>query len=184
MPMESPFVITVATNSVRLDGGRGETTVTVTNNSGRALKGRAEVIPSRPESKAWLSIAGKPERLFTPGAVEQFVVQLNISAGSTEGEHTFQLRVFDVADPNEKLTLGPAVGFKIAAAPPPPPPSRLWLFIAVVFLVIVGGIVFWAVTRKSAPVAEIAARGAPKGNREVPVGEKNTTPARFRRQEG
>src|SRR5437763_2490733 len=31
---------------------------------------------------------------------------------------------------------------------------------------------------------EIAARGAPKGNREVPVGEKNTTPARFRRQEG
>src|SRR5437868_7811786 len=33
-------------------------------------------------------------------------------------------------------------------------------------------------------VAEIAARGAPKGNREVPVGEKNTTPARFRRQEG
>jgi DNA repair protein RadA/Sms len=41
-------------------------------------------------------------------------------------------------------------------------------------------------------VAEIAARGSPKsdiksnlgGNREGPVGEKNTTPARFRRQEG
>jgi DNA repair protein RadA/Sms len=33
-------------------------------------------------------------------------------------------------------------------------------------------------------VADIAARGTPKGNREGATVEKNATPARFRRQEG
>jgi DNA repair protein RadA/Sms len=33
-------------------------------------------------------------------------------------------------------------------------------------------------------VADIAARGTPKGNREGATAEKNATPARFRRQEG
>jgi DNA repair protein RadA/Sms len=33
-------------------------------------------------------------------------------------------------------------------------------------------------------VADIAARGTPRGNREAAPVEKNATPARFRRQEG
>jgi DNA repair protein RadA/Sms len=33
-------------------------------------------------------------------------------------------------------------------------------------------------------VAEIAARGSPKRNRETETSEKNATPARFRRQDG
>ena len=33
-------------------------------------------------------------------------------------------------------------------------------------------------------VAEIAARGSPRGNRDNPPAEKNATPARFRRQDG
>jgi beta-lactam-binding protein with PASTA domain len=155
--MDSPFVITASSNSVRIQGGRGEATVMVKNSSGRALKGRAEILPSKAEAAAWMSIAQNPERTFAPAAAEQFVVQLNIPKGAAEGDYSFQLRVADVADPNERLTIGPAVGFKVAAPPPPPRPFPMWIFavIGVIFLVVAGGIVYWAINRKPATAAEI-----------------------------
>src|SRR2546422_5163845 len=151
MSTESLFAITVSSESLSVQNGRGQVTVTVTNTCGRALKGRAEVLPAKPEAGAWLSVARNPERVFTPGAVEQFVVQLNVPAGSPEGDHTFRLRVADVADPNERVTVGPAVGFKIAAAAPAPAPFRWWIPVAigaVVLLLVGGGIVFWLLNRE------------------------------------
>jgi hypothetical protein len=152
--MKSPFTITSSTNSIRVEHGTGETTFTVTNTSGRPLKGRAELMSAKPEAKQWLGVAGKPERFFDKETVEQFVVQLKVPPGAPEGEHTFQIRVADVADPNESLTTSPAVGFKVAGTPPPPTRALpIWIFIVigVVSLLLVGGVVYWAVKPK-APV--------------------------------
>jgi beta-lactam-binding protein with PASTA domain len=142
---ESPFAMTVSSNSIKLQGGRGETTVTVTNSSSRPLKARAEIIPGKPEAAAWLTIARNPERVFAPAAVEQFVVQLNAPAGAKEGDYTFQMRVADVSDPNERLTVGPAVGFKIEpTAPPKPPAFPKWIFAVIAVVVLaVGGALYW-----------------------------------------
>src|SRR5215471_4795250 len=129
--MESPFAITVSSNTVQVQEGGGVSTVTVTNTSNRALKARAEIVPAKPEAKSWLSIARNPERAFAPGAVEQFVVQLKVPAGTAQGEHSFQVRVADVADPNERVTIGPAVGFKVEGTPAPSRPFPLWIFVAI-----------------------------------------------------
>jgi beta-lactam-binding protein with PASTA domain len=156
--MENPFVINTSSNSIPMQGGRGETTITVTNSSGSVLKGRADVMPSKPEATSWMSIAGNAERVFAAGAVEKFVVQLRIPLGVPQGEHTFQIRVSDVADPNERYTIGPAVGFKIAAVSPPPPRSfPVWIFavIAVVLIAAAGAIAYWMLHRPAASVAEI-----------------------------
>jgi hypothetical protein len=154
--METPFAITVSSDSIRIQNGSGETTVTVTNTGSQQLKGRAEILPAKPEAKSWLSVARDPERVFKPGVVEQFVVQVKVPAGSAEGDHAFRLRVADVADPNERVTIGPTVGFKIpATAAPAPRPFPMWLLFVIggLFLAIVGGILYWALS-KPAPVAK------------------------------
>jgi DNA repair protein RadA/Sms len=46
------------------------------------------------------------------------------------------------------------------------------------------GLALTAIGGLTTLVAEIAARGSPKRNRETAVSEKNATPARFRRQDG
>src|SRR5262245_9813378 len=151
--MNSPFAITVATGTIRLETGRGETTVTVTNSSSRPLKARAEIVLARPEAVAWVSVPD-PERFFPPNAVEQFVVRINVPQGAPEGDQTFVVRLSDVADPNERFTNGPTLGFKIAGAPPvvPPPPKLFpwWILVVAgaVFLVLVGGVVYWAAFRE------------------------------------
>jgi beta-lactam-binding protein with PASTA domain len=157
MSTESPFTITVSSDAVKLQNGKGEVTATVANTSGRALKGRAEILPGKPEAAVWLSVARLPERNFVPGAVEQFVIQLKVPAKSPEGDHTFRLRVVDVADPNERVTVGPAVGFKVPAESISPPPARWWIPVViglVVLLLIGGGITFWLLNRKPPAQAE------------------------------
>src|SRR6516162_6945127 len=47
-----------------------------------------------------------------------------------------------------------------------------------------GGLSLQTIGSLTTLVAEIAARGNPRGNRETAANEKNTTPARFRRQDG
>src|SRR5215831_119004 len=155
--MENPFAITVPSESLLVRNGRGETTVTVTNTTARAFKGRAEILPNKAETAPWLTVVRDPERTFAPGSVEQFVVQLKIPAEAKAGEYNFRLRLADVSDPNERVGMGPVVGFTITAGTPPvvTKTNRWWIFvvIGVVLLLAIGGIVYWLVSHE-APAPE------------------------------
>src|SRR5689334_11240358 len=120
--MPGPFDITAATNTIRLNAQRrGEAAFTVFNNSGRALRGRALVVPASPAIAPWLTLDGTSERDFAVAATEQFTVQIAAPPDAAPGVYTFRLDALDVALPDEGLTTGPSVNFEVPVPPPPPP---------------------------------------------------------------
>ena len=85
--MARVFAITTPATSLRLDAqGRAETSFTVSNASGRALRGRAEVRATDATQKGWLSVAGDAERDFPPNGTHQIAVRLAAPPGSPAGK--------------------------------------------------------------------------------------------------
>src|SRR5690349_15144656 len=110
--MASPFAITTATNTVVLNADRkGVATFTVTNISGRALRGRGEPKPLGQTAAAWLSIIGEVERDFSIAAAQQYAVQVAVARDGAPGDYTFRLDAVDVGNPDENFTEGPVVAF-------------------------------------------------------------------------
>jgi hypothetical protein len=152
--MPGPFDITAATNTIRLNAQwRGEAAFTVFNNSGRALRGRALVVPASPAIAPWLTLDGTSERDFAVAATEQFTVQIAAPPDAAPGVYTFRLDALDVALPDEGLTTGPSVNFEVPVPPPPPPPPPkipwwIWLVIGGVVLLVIIGIVAFLLLRQ------------------------------------
>lgn len=149
--MESPFDITVTGDTIVLQEGRHEKTITVTNKSGKALTAHAELLCTK-DVAPWLSIATDSERHFPTTATEQFVVKVNVPPTAPEGDYSFVLRVADVDDPNEIFTNGPVIKFKVTAKPvvvDPPPPPKKWLYILLgaIFLILMVSVVLWVLLR-------------------------------------
>jgi hypothetical protein len=155
--MPNPFSITAATDAIRLDSqGRGTTTFTVSNVSGRARRGRARLIPTDPGQASWLSLDGEAERDFTADGTQQYTVRAAVPPGTPPGRHTFGLDVVSVENPDEEWSQGPKVAFEVPATPPPKKPFPWWILIVVLALLLVGGLVAWLLKRGGAPEAQRA----------------------------
>src|SRR4030095_10251658 len=132
----SPFTITTGSNTVVLNAERkGEAAFTVTNITGRALRGRGVPKPLGPTSPDWLTIAGEAEGDFSVAATQQYAVQVAVPMDAVPGNYTFRLDMVGVDNPDENFTQGPVVAFQVVPPPPPPPPPPKpfpWWIVAVV----------------------------------------------------
>lgn len=121
--MPSLFDITAAATRVNLDQQRrGEISFTVTNTSGRSVRGRARVVPQGAASADWFVLEGQAERNFDVAGAQQYTVQIAVAPAAPNGSYLFRLDMVGVENPDEFYTEGPAVAFDVSSTPPPPPP--------------------------------------------------------------
>jgi hypothetical protein len=149
----SVFDISALSDTVSLDDqGNGETTFTVSNHKDRARRGRAhiKVDAAGPAQASWFTIE-EPEREFPidgPKLVQQFAVRLKVPTDKPL-KGSFKLVVASVRlpeVPDEHFTVGPPVGFELKAVEPVNggQPFRWWILVlALVALVLIGGVVTW-----------------------------------------
>ncbi len=139
----SIFTITAPSDSVRLDSrNHGEVVFTVTNTSGRTLRGRAKVIPQDPKQSGWIKVGGEAEREFAVNGTQQFTVSVDVPKDGKPGKYSFRFDTVSVELPDEEYTQGPTISFAPQAPVTPNGKSSfpLWLIpiIAIVVLSIVG----------------------------------------------
>lgn len=121
--MPSPFAITAAANTVRLDANRrGEATFTVSNVLTRRLQGRALLVTEDPTVAAWLTLVGSAERDFEVAGTQQYPVRIAAPATVPTGVYPFRLDMVGVENPDELFTQGPTVAIEVTTISPPPPP--------------------------------------------------------------
>lgn len=121
--MPSLFDITASQTKVNLDSQRkGEVSFTVTNTSGRPVRGRARVVPQGTAASEWFTLEGHAERNFDVAGVQPYLVQIAVDASAPAGTYVFRLDMLGVENPDEFYTEGPAVAFDISTRPVPPPP--------------------------------------------------------------
>jgi hypothetical protein len=147
--MTNPFTITAATNSLRLDGKRqAETTFTVYNSSGRNTRGRASLAPQNPASASWITLVGEAERDFPIAGTQQYTVKIAPPPDAPAGNYPFRLDVLAVDNPDEDLAQGPSVTFEVPAPEPVGKKFPWWiLIVALVVLVVVGGVIAFFIFR-------------------------------------
>ncbi len=143
--MPSPFAITAATNTAMLDARReGAVTFTVTNISGRALRGRANLVTVDPKGAKWLSIAGEAEREFNIAQTEQYTVKIAVPPDGAPGSYPFHLDMVGTDNPDENFTPGQQVTFQVPAEEVKPKPFPWWiLVVAAVVLVVLACVAFF-----------------------------------------
>jgi hypothetical protein len=123
--MSSVLAITASTSLVPLDEQRkGETSFTVYNASGRAMRVRVMVTPTAPAAASWLAIDGESEREFPVSGAQQFTVKVAVPADVTTGRYSFRLDALDMANPDDPAVQGPAVAFEVTTAPIPVPAQK------------------------------------------------------------
>ncbi|MPZ48141.1 MAG: hypothetical protein GEU75_02320 [Dehalococcoidia bacterium] len=149
-PVSSPFAITAASNSVRLDAARkAQTAFTVTNASGRTLTGRAILQPVAADAAGWFSLAGPAERPFAPNEVFQYSVNISAPPDAMAGPQVFTLNMVDVANPDEFFSSGPPVTVEVPEAAPGVKPFNWAIPIALIVAVVTIGAVLAYVLLRS-----------------------------------
>src|SRR4051794_2350253 len=145
--MATVFTITAATTSLRIDAeGRAECSFTVSNTSGRRMRGRASLKVDAPAERSWFTVAGDAEREFAVGGTDQFSVKIAIPRGTAAGKNSFRLDVVSVQNPDDDFAEGPTVFFEVAAPPPAKKPFPWWIVAVVAAVVVIGiglGLFFW-----------------------------------------
>jgi hypothetical protein len=112
--MASLFAITAASNTVLLGQNRAaETTFTVANTSGRAVRGRAKLGPDDLVQKTWLQLAGDVEREFPIAGAQQYVVKINVPPDAPAGNYNLRLDMVGTENPDADYTEGPSVAFQV-----------------------------------------------------------------------
>ena len=151
--MARVFTITAASETFKLDAtGHGQIAFTVSNTSGRPLRGRAKLVPEDSTQKPWLAITGESERNFPAGGVQQFTVAVTVPPGAKEGRSVFRLDVVSVQNPDEDYAQGPAAAFTIAKQEKPK--KFPWWIVAAVVVVAIG-VGLWLALRGGVAVPNI-----------------------------
>ena len=148
--MASPFAVTAAANSVRLDDNQAAvTTFTVSNVSGRTLTGRAQLRTDQPAALPWLSLAGESEQVFAPNQAVQYSVNIAVPPGSPEGAYTFSIDMIGVEDPDEMFSMGPPVSIEVKQVEVVKNglPSWWWIPVLAGVVLLVGGALAFIVLR-------------------------------------
>src|SRR6266478_661040 len=95
-----------------------EITYTVSNLSGRSVRGRAVLKPDDPAVKnKWVTMAEETEKDFGESSTFQFKVTINMPADAAPGKYTFRLDAVNADIPDEGDS-GPTIGFEVVGAPP------------------------------------------------------------------
>ena len=142
-------ITTAATETVKADsGGHAQAMFTVTNTTGRPVRGIARPQAIGDTKQEWLSITGDTERDISGGATETVTVKFD-AVGAPAGKYPFRLDVSSAKNPDEDFTEGPTVNVEVAAAAPPPPPKPgfpKWIIFAIIGAVLlIGGIILLVV---------------------------------------
>jgi PASTA domain len=139
------FAITTETDAIPLALRRGEVSYTVSNSSGRPLRGRARVVPLGSTQAAWLSLAGEAERDFAAAGVHQFTVQLAVPPEAPAGKYPFRLEVASVQNPDEEFAEGQTVTATVLRPLPNGTRFPWWMIAAaaLALVVVVGGVAAW-----------------------------------------
>ena len=152
--MARVFSITAAATNLRVDGqGRAEASFTVSNTSGRTLRGRAEVRATDPGQQGWFSIVGDRERTYTAAATDQIQVRVAVPPGSPAGKASFRLDVVSAENPDEDFAEGPAVTVEVVATAPKKKGFPWWAVAAAVAVLVIGGVAGYFVFREKKPEA-------------------------------
>ena len=144
-----PFGITTLTSTIPLQASRqGQAVFTVSNLTGRPVRGRAILVPGNPMAAPWLQVAGAEERDLAAGATEQYHVQVSVPPDAAGGDYLFRLDMVGVENPDELYSQGPSIAFQ-APLPAPRPQRLLWPWIAggaaALVAAVVLAIVLWPV---------------------------------------
>ncbi len=158
--MAGTFSITAPGNNIMLSGTdrQASVTYTVTNTSGKDLRGRAMVAttPANAPHLAWLAIEGESERPFGINATEQYRVSVQAPPDAPPGNYTIRLNMLATYNPDETFTEGPTV---LVTVPAPTPETRkfpLWTIpVALVAVVIVAVILVFALRPRSIMVPDV-----------------------------
>jgi|SRR5208283_3992767 len=156
--MAKYFQITIpeGASNPKLDSqGRATVQYTVRNVSAAPIDGRAALVSvpgatpaNDPVQKKWVSIDGLAERHFDTNKEE--VIKVNIAAKSAQpGDYTFRLDVASVAVPDVG-DQGPPVKFTVAQAQKSSSKMGLWIGLAAVVVLAVGGVVAWLLMKPKA----------------------------------
>jgi PASTA domain len=163
------FDITATPMTIALDSrGQGETVYTVTNVTGRRVRGRAGLDEKDPAVvNKWARIDGVLDRDFDINGVQQYTVKLTVPPGSAEGKYT--VRIFaSLTDRPDEGDFGPSAGFTVMKTEPKPNGGIKWwipvLAVVVLLVVVGGGLGIWFATRgiKVPSVKGLAASEATK----------------------
>jgi hypothetical protein len=139
--MSTPFAITTATNSVFLDDNRQvRAHITVSNTSGRTLRGRAIVKAENPTVEKWLDIEGDVARSFAVAGTEQYTIRVDVPDDAPAGNYSFHLDMVGEERPDEQYAEGPTLTFEV------PEPAEAadqgfprTLVLAIAALLVIGG---------------------------------------------
>ncbi len=146
--MANPFAITVPSNTLLLNEKRqAQVAFSVTNLSGRPLRGRALLKSDKAEANAWLTVDDEAERDFAIAETKQYVVRIAVPNDAPAGFAPFRLDMVGVDNPDENFTQGPTVTFQVPAPLPKSPPFPWWIILVALALLIVIGVVIFLLTR-------------------------------------
>lgn len=106
------FSITAKDPGILLEG-QGEVTITVTNVSGRPIRGQVWLNALGETRKEWLTIVGETERDFGVDETHSFTVRIRVPAGTLEGTYTFRPVVASFKRPNEEFDEGQMIAFQL-----------------------------------------------------------------------
>jgi hypothetical protein len=110
--MSRAIRITPLAYTVSLDHHNcGEASFTVTNVSGRPLRGRAELVNLERVEPSWLTIQGEKTRDFPVSAAHDFTVKIKVPLDAPCGKHAFQLRVASEVHPEQDFEDSPRISF-------------------------------------------------------------------------
>lgn len=141
--MASLFTITAPTNTILLQPGRqGEASFTVTNVSGRPVRGRALFVPENPASAPWLQVSGAIERDFPIAGTEQYAVRIAAPQGAPAGSYVFRLDMVGVENPDELYSQGPSVTFQVPEVGPVRKPFPWWIIAIAAGVIVLGLVAF------------------------------------------
>jgi hypothetical protein len=142
--MSGTFVITSANSLISLDDkGRGEIVFTTSNSTPRPLRAKAKAVPVSSARQEWLTVAGEPERIFSPRGTQQFIVGIAVPPGTPAERYNFRLDVIADENPDEYFGEGPVVAFDVKPSGAPAKPFPWWIVVAVVGALLVSGVGAW-----------------------------------------
>jgi hypothetical protein len=128
-------------------GGEATAEFSVTNVTDGKITVGLRVIPDDDTVADWFTPVGGPEWQFEQGENKPVEVTIKVPEGAEKGSKNFCIEVFSAKARQGGIdfTTGEKMALQITEAPPVPPPSIPWLWIAlaVVVLLVIGGGATW-----------------------------------------